>query len=208
MNIFLNSHKNTECSKRSGKQNAEFGMSNLETVNQGAADWCMVHGNVWSPGHSTHCHCPGPVFRYNMCAIKTYAWSWSWYDLFINSIKVTQTILHLTLVAHGFLDCQRFYPVVHRILQIACMSAEHRARVGRGGWRVGDHLTVCPGYCADQAYTNPDNTGMQPHNQHARHRRMEWIPRAHISNQNISVFWVTHLQLFSLLLSRYHSSGR
>ena len=58
---------------------------------------------------------------------------------------------------------------------------------------MGDHLTVCPGYCADQAYTNPDNTGMQPHNQHARHRRMEWIPRAHISNQNISVFWVTHL---------------
>ena len=53
---------------------------------------------------------------------------------------------------------------------------------------MGDHLTVCPGYCADQAYTNPDNTGMQPHNQHARHRRMEWIPRAHISNQNISVF--------------------
>ena len=41
MNVFLNSYKNTECSKRSGKQNAEFGMSNLETVNQGAADWCM-----------------------------------------------------------------------------------------------------------------------------------------------------------------------
>ena len=58
MNIFLNSHKNTECSKRSGKQNAEFGMSNLETVNQGAADWCMrmeMCGHTGT-GH-TDCHC-------------------------------------------------------------------------------------------------------------------------------------------------------
>ena len=74
--------------------------------------------------------------------------------------------------------------------------------VGRGGGWVTIWL-VCPGHCADQAYRNPDNTGMQPHNQHARRSRMEWIPRAHISNQNISFFW-SHT--YSYFLYCFHST--
>ena len=47
---------------------------------------CLVHayGNVWSHRHGPHWL---SLLQYNMCAIKTYAWSC--YDLFINSIKVT-----------------------------------------------------------------------------------------------------------------------
>ena len=157
-------------------------MSNLETVNQGAADWCIVHGNVWShrPQHTLPLSRTGVQIQHACMGhvmISSYILQ-KWHRQFF----IWPSLLMVSWIVRDFTQLSIEFYRLH-----ACQLSTVPGRGGGGGGWVTIWL-VCPGYCADQAYTNPDNTGMQPHNQHARHRRMEWIPRAHISNQNISVF--------------------